>query len=59
MATMYTTLISPEQLKALQGGKARVMVFDCTFDLMDPTSGESSTWRRTFPAPCTRISTMR
>jgi thiosulfate/3-mercaptopyruvate sulfurtransferase len=37
---MYTMLISAEQLQALQAGKARVMVFDCTFDLMDPTSGE-------------------
>lgn len=37
---MYTTLLSVEQLKDLQAGKARVMVFDCSFDLMDPTSGE-------------------
>jgi thiosulfate/3-mercaptopyruvate sulfurtransferase len=37
---MYTTLISPEQLQALLAGKARVMVFDCTFELMDPASGE-------------------
>lgn len=37
---MYTTLISPEQLQALQAAKARLMVFDCTFDLMDPASGE-------------------
>ena len=37
---MYTLLISAEQLMALQAAKARLMVFDCTFDLMDPTSGE-------------------
>jgi thiosulfate/3-mercaptopyruvate sulfurtransferase len=37
---MYTTLISAEQLRALQAAKARLMVFDCTFDLMDPTLGE-------------------
>ncbi|HEX2544053.1 MAG TPA: sulfurtransferase [Ramlibacter sp.] len=37
---MYSTLISPEQLMALQAAKARLMVFDCTFDLMDPAKGE-------------------
>lgn len=37
---MYTTLISAEQLMALMAAKARLMVFDCSFDLMDPTSGE-------------------
>jgi thiosulfate/3-mercaptopyruvate sulfurtransferase len=37
---MYTTLLSVEQLKALRDAKARLMVFDCTFDLMDPASGE-------------------
>ena len=37
---MYTTLIPAEQLMALQAAKVRLMVFDCTFDLMDPTSGE-------------------
>jgi thiosulfate/3-mercaptopyruvate sulfurtransferase len=37
---MHTTLISAEQLKALLAAKARLMVFDCTFDLMDPASGE-------------------
>lgn len=37
---MYTTLISVDQLKALQAAKARLMVFDCSFDLMDPTAGE-------------------
>ena len=37
---MHTTLISAEQLKALFDAKARLMVFDCTFDLADPKSGE-------------------
>jgi thiosulfate/3-mercaptopyruvate sulfurtransferase len=37
---MYTTLITAEQLLALQAAKARLMVFDCTSDLMDPASGE-------------------
>ena len=37
---MYTTLISAEQLMALQAAKARLMVFDCSFELMDPASGE-------------------
>jgi thiosulfate/3-mercaptopyruvate sulfurtransferase len=37
---MYTTLISAEQLKALVDAKARLMVFDCSFDLMDPPAGE-------------------
>jgi len=37
---MYTTLISVRQLMDLQAAKARVMVFDCSFNLMDPASGE-------------------
>jgi thiosulfate/3-mercaptopyruvate sulfurtransferase len=37
---MYTTLISVRQLMDLQAAKARLMVFDCSFDLMDTTSGE-------------------
>ncbi len=37
---MHTTLVSAEQLKDLIDAKARLMVFDCTFDLMDPSSGE-------------------
>ena len=36
---MYTTLISAEQLKVLKAGDARLMVFDCTFDLMKPEAG--------------------
>jgi thiosulfate/3-mercaptopyruvate sulfurtransferase len=37
---MYTTLISVQQLMDLQAAKGRVMVFDCSFDLMDAASGE-------------------
>ena len=37
---MYTTLISAEQLKALQASGQPLMVFDCSFDLMQPAAGE-------------------
>ena len=37
---MYTTLISAEQLLALQASGAPLMVFDCSFDLMNPAAGE-------------------
>lgn len=37
---MHTTLISAGELMDLQRAKARLMVFDCTFDLMDAASGE-------------------
>lgn len=37
---MYTTLISAEQLRDLLAAKARLMVFDCSFDLMDHAAGE-------------------
>jgi thiosulfate/3-mercaptopyruvate sulfurtransferase len=37
---MYTTLISAEQLLDLREGDAPLMVFDCTFDLMNPAAGE-------------------
>lgn len=36
---MYTTLISVAQLQALQNSKTPCRVFDCTFDLMQPTLG--------------------
>ncbi len=35
----YTTLISVEQLQALEAAGTPHMVFDCTFDLMKPESG--------------------
>lgn len=37
---MYTTLITAEQLRELRAGGAPHMVFDCTFDLMNPAAGE-------------------
>ncbi|MDM0076603.1 sulfurtransferase [Variovorax sp. J2P1-59] len=36
---MYTTLISAEELIALQASDSPLMVFDCTFDLMKPEAG--------------------
>lgn len=38
--TRYTTLISPEQLQALTAGAAPRMVFDCSFELMQPEVGD-------------------
>jgi thiosulfate/3-mercaptopyruvate sulfurtransferase len=37
---MYTTLISVDELKQLQGREARLMLFDCSFDLMNPAAGQ-------------------
>ncbi|RYX90692.1 MAG: sulfurtransferase [Comamonadaceae bacterium] len=37
---MYTTLISAEELRALKAANTPHMVFDCSFDLMAPHSGE-------------------
>ncbi len=37
---MYTTLISVEQFKALRRSGMPSMVFDCSFDLMNPAAGE-------------------
>jgi len=39
---MYTTLITAEQLRALRASGARHMVFDCSFDLMNPAAGEEA-----------------
>jgi thiosulfate/3-mercaptopyruvate sulfurtransferase len=39
MPTSFTTLISATQLKALLSGGAPLMVFDCSFDLMNPHAG--------------------
>jgi thiosulfate/3-mercaptopyruvate sulfurtransferase len=38
---MYTTLITVEQLHALQQQGAPLRVFDCSFDLMQPTAGRT------------------
>jgi thiosulfate/3-mercaptopyruvate sulfurtransferase len=37
---MYTTLIRVEELQALQATDAALMIFDCSFDLMNPAAGE-------------------
>lgn len=36
----YTTLIQPAELMALQDAGARLMVFDCSFELGNPAAGE-------------------
>ncbi|MCM2251225.1 MAG: sulfurtransferase [Ramlibacter sp.] len=38
---MYRTLVSVDELKALQSGGAPLMVFDCSFDLSNPAAGEA------------------
>ncbi len=37
---MYTHLISASELRELQASGAPLMVFDCSFDLMNPASGD-------------------
>ncbi|MBG9390393.1 sulfurtransferase [Caenimonas aquaedulcis] len=37
---MHTTLISATELMSLQAAGSPLMVFDCTFDLMNPAAGE-------------------
>lgn len=39
---MYTTLVTADQLQALMHEKARLMVFDCSFDLMKPEAGAAA-----------------
>jgi thiosulfate/3-mercaptopyruvate sulfurtransferase len=36
----FTTLIDPRELMALRAAGARLMVFDCSFDLANPAAGE-------------------
>jgi thiosulfate/3-mercaptopyruvate sulfurtransferase len=36
---MYTTLISTQQLQALQASEQEWLLFDCSFDLMNPAAG--------------------
>ena len=38
---MYSTLITAAQLQTLQTSGAPLLVFDCTFDLMNPTAGHA------------------
>jgi len=37
---MHTTLISVDELLGLRAAEARLMIFDCSFDLMNPAAGE-------------------
>ncbi len=37
---MYSTLITTEQLVSLQGSSLPLMVFDCSFELMQPEAGD-------------------
>jgi thiosulfate/3-mercaptopyruvate sulfurtransferase len=39
--SMYTTLISAPELQALMAGKPALMVFDCSFELMQATAGDT------------------
>jgi thiosulfate/3-mercaptopyruvate sulfurtransferase len=39
---MDTTLISVDELKALQASGAPLMIFDCSFELMNPAAGEEA-----------------
>jgi len=39
MASMHTTLISAQQLQALQARDHDLLLFDCSFELMNPTAG--------------------
>ena len=39
MTTTYTTLISAPELQALAAGGAPLMVFDCSFELTQPSAG--------------------
>ena len=38
---MYSTLITGAQLQTLQNSGAPLLIFDCTFDLMNPTAGHT------------------
>ena len=38
---MYTTLISTEQLLALQASSTPLVLFDCSFELTNPTAGSA------------------
>ena len=41
MGNMFTTLIAVNELETLRARAAPLMVFDCSFDLMDPAAGEA------------------
>ena len=50
--TTYTTLISAPDLQALIASGAPLMVFDCSFELMQPTAGAQQYAQAHIPAPC-------
>jgi hypothetical protein len=52
---MYTTLITVDELKRLQASGAPLMIFDCSFELMNPA--KNGTGRPTSRARCTPTST--
>ena len=43
---MYTTLISAPELHSLMTSKQALMVFDCSFELMNPTAGDAQYQQR-------------
>jgi thiosulfate/3-mercaptopyruvate sulfurtransferase len=40
--TMYSTLITPTQLQALQANGTPLQIWDCSFDLMNPAAGPAA-----------------
>lgn len=46
---IFTTLITPGELQALQASGAPLMVFDCSFDLSNPAAGEEQYRRAHIP----------
>ena len=40
MSETFTTLISAQELMDLQAAGRPLMVFDCSYDLMNPAAGE-------------------
>ena len=55
----YTTLISVDHLTQLQASGQPLMVFDCSFDLMNRKPVKRCTGRPTSTARCTPIWTRR
>ena len=54
---MYSTLISSEQLQALRDSGTPLMVFDCSFDLMQPDAGATQYLTCISPVRCMPTST--
>ena len=49
MAVMYSTLITPAELRRLMDQGAPLKVFDCSFDLMQPAAGAAQFLERHIP----------